>query len=131
MPLEEEPSNGSIGLILAVVVVVAVLAGVIIFVVYRKRSSNKRQPRKKVNSGFAEQKPLKTPSMYYIWYLFYVLICIFHLKNIIGSRNLSTITYVDYRDPHKGIQEIANEIDRKLIKMEKIIGQGTYKKVKL
>jgi len=104
---EEEQSNGSIGLILAVVVVVAVLAGVIIFVLYRKRSSNKRQTRKKVNSGFAEQKPLRTPR----------------------SRNLSTITYVDYRDPHKGIQEIASEIDRKLIKMERIIGQGEFGEV--
>ena len=50
---------------MAVVVVVAVLTGVIIFIMLRKRRSSKRQPRKKVNSSFAEQKPLKTPSMSY------------------------------------------------------------------
>ncbi|XP_076803976.1 ephrin type-A receptor 4-A-like [Clavelina lepadiformis] len=38
-------------------------------------------------------------------------------------------TYVDYRDPHKGVKEIAREIDVTRIKIERVIGRGEFGEV--
>ena len=38
-------------------------------------------------------------------------------------------TYVDYRDPHKGVKEMAREIDVRNITIEKVIGGGEFGEV--
>ena len=35
-------------------------------------------------------------------------------------------TYVDYRDPHKSVSEIAREIQMEQIEILKVIGQGKF-----
>uniref|UniRef100_F6ZB89 receptor protein-tyrosine kinase n=1 Tax=Ciona intestinalis TaxID=7719 RepID=F6ZB89_CIOIN len=38
-------------------------------------------------------------------------------------------TYVDYRDPHNGVKEIATEIDQTRIKIDSVIGRGEFGEV--
>lgn len=38
--------------------------------------------------------------------------------------NAQRKTYVDYRDPHKGVKEITREIELSKIKIESVIGRG-------
>jgi len=43
-----------------------------------------------------------------------------------AGRNPRSKTYVDYRDPHQGVKEIATEIDVSRIKIERVIGRGRH-----
>nr|CAB3242880.1 Eph3 ephrin receptor precursor [Phallusia mammillata] len=45
-----------------------------------------------------------------------------------GGRNARK-TYVDYRDPHKGVKEIAREIEVSKIKIDRVIGRGEFGEV--
>jgi len=47
-------------------------------------------------------------------------------KNLCSLDGSKRKTYVDYRDPHQGVKEIACEIDQSKIIIERVIGQGLY-----
>nr|XP_039250024.1 ephrin type-A receptor 5-like isoform X1 [Styela clava] len=47
----------------------------------------------------------------------------------LASSNNGRTTYTDYRDPQKGVKEIAREIEFTDIKIEKVIGQGEFGEV--
>uniref|UniRef100_H2YLJ4 receptor protein-tyrosine kinase n=1 Tax=Ciona savignyi TaxID=51511 RepID=H2YLJ4_CIOSA len=48
--------------------------------------------------------------------------------NLLKSKflNVQGRTYVDYRDPHNGVKEIATELDQTKIKIECVIGRGRW-----
>lgn len=38
-------------------------------------------------------------------------------------------TYVDYRDPHTGVQQVATEVDKGRIEIDTVIGRGEFGEV--